>query len=124
MGVCKNQIHHKKIVKYVQRYLVENGYEDVRADLPKSTRPEKINGTEKKERIAPDVTAQKYGLNIYEVETDDSILDRHTGERWKFFAASARECMGSFWVVVPRGSGDSAEQRLKELGILANILEI
>jgi hypothetical protein len=96
----------------------------VRADLPKFTRPEKINGTEKTERIAPDVTAQKYGLNIYEVETDDSILDRQTGERWKFFAASARERMGSFWIVVPRGSGDSAEQRLKELGILANILEV
>ena len=115
---------HDKIVRYIHDHLIQQGYNDVRADLPKFTRPERIPCTENDGHTVPDVTGRRYGLNIYVVETDESIFGGHTEDQWTRLAAYARAHMARFWVVVPKGSGDSAEQRMRELGILANLWEV
>jgi len=120
----KSRSQHDKIVRYVHDCLIQQGYDDVRADLPKFTRPEKIARMENDGHVVPDVTGRRYGLNIYEVETDESIFDGHTEDQWTRLATYAREHMARFWVVVPKGSGDSAEQRLRELKVLANLWEV
>jgi hypothetical protein len=124
MATNKNQSHHDRLVKHVYDRLIDQGFDDVRADLPRFIPHEKILPEEIDSGDIPDVTARHYGLNIYEVETDDSIFDQHTEKKWRLFAAFAREQNGRFWVVVPSGCGDSAERRLKELEILANIMEV
>ena len=121
----QNQSHHDQMVKYVHGFLVGENYTDVRADLEGYNRPELIYWKSTKKGHKPDVTAAKNGTqNLFEIETADSISDQHTEDQWTLFAANAKQHGKIFTVVVPDDSQASANQRLIELGIQAQVWKI
>jgi hypothetical protein len=120
----QSQKTHDEMVARVVSLLQHNNANSVKADLKGFVQPEKITWSATREGHIPDITAYDGRSLIYEVETDDSINLEHTGSQWVLFAAHARNHNHLFVVVVPRGSNTKASQRLTELGITANILEI
>jgi hypothetical protein len=116
-----NQFNHDQMVKYTANYLVNNGYRDIKADLYGFAPPAKITWQQTGTGHIPDVTARNGQLNIFEVETDDSIFDQHTADQWKLFAAYAHQKGAKFWVVVPIHYEADAQSRISQLGIQADI---
>lgn len=115
----ESQSDHDAMVRKTMEMCINKGYSDVRADLPDELQPEQINN------FKPDVTGKiSYWFFIFEVETDDSINDKHTEMQWKAFADYAKENLQTFFVVVPEGSLNKAKHRLDELCIKATIIEI
>ena len=117
----RNQSKHDQMVQYTVNYLNNNGFSDIRADLKGRVQPTKITWKSTSRGHIPDVTAQNGQLFLFEVETDDSIFDDHAEDQWKLFATYAREHGAKFWVIVPAGLEPSAQLRLTELGIQAEI---
>lgn len=118
---------HDQMVRSLAESLLLQGYRDVEADLPDSPeygRPEEIVWESTGEAHIPDVTALNEQFNLFEVETADSISDDHTADQWTSFATHAQQEEVVFWVVVPSGYRLSAEQRLTDLGIEAEIWEV
>ena len=103
------------------RYLYQNGFRDVQADLHGHTQPDIITWTETGRGHIPDVTANNGQLHVFEVETDDSIYDQHTEDQWNLFANFAQQHGARFWIVVPKGSESDAQLRLNQLGLQAKI---
>ena len=69
-----------------------------------------------------DLTASSNGaLHIFEIETSDSIFDQHTADQWRLFAANAKHHGKTFIVVVPKGSEESAQSRITQIGIQAEV---
>ena len=116
-----SQLEHDRIVKDIANLLIEKNYSDVKADLPDFEKPAKITWKKSHEGHIPDISGQKEGLKIFEVETSDSIDDQHTKDQWTLFGKHATENDMTFWVVVPQRSVPAANQRLKELDIKANV---
>ncbi|HWI40632.1 MAG TPA: hypothetical protein VNX25_04010 [Verrucomicrobiae bacterium] len=109
--------------------LAANGYADIRADLPAMDRPASISwsstGLSPVGEIVPDVTGARNGLPaVFEVETGDSIFHRHTAEEWTLFSKYAEKTRARFTVVVPMGSRQAAERRLKDLRLKAEVWEL
>ena len=124
MVLRKSQSDHDRMVKHVAEFLVSKHYRDVKADLPGWPTPEKIVWTSTNEGHIPDVTAMGQLFNLFEVETDDTINIDHTADQWKLFSRYAEQHNAVFWVVVPGGSKLKAEQRIKQLGIKADVWEV
>jgi hypothetical protein len=112
------------MVRYIYDYIGWYRFEDIRADLPNLPKPENTICVNSREEELPDVTGIMGGLNIIEVETEDSIFNEHTKRQWRLFASYAKANNALFSVVVPAGSRESALKRTKELGIVANIWEV
>jgi hypothetical protein len=106
------------MVRAVAEHLAREGYGNVRADVAGYSTPTELTWKGKQRGHIPDVTAD--GM-IIEVETADSISDAHTEDQWKLFAAWAKVNSKTFVVVVPKGSEQAAERRLRELGITAQV---
>ncbi len=116
----QTQSEHDALIKFAAEYLQAKGFRDIKADLAGYGLPQKITG-QKNEGHIPDITAQHQHLNIFEVETADSIDDPHTADQWKLFAGYARDNDARFWVVVSAGSVMSAQHRLNDLDLKADI---
>ena len=130
----QTQTEHDALIKFAAEYLKERDFRNVMADLAGYGAPQKITCPASAGLPAaclperqgeaghiPDITAEYQHLNIFEVETADSIDDAHTAEQWKLFANYARDTNVRFWVVVPSGSVMSAHQRLKTLRLTADV---
>jgi hypothetical protein len=125
MAKRKSQSEHDQLVKKIAEYLVDKaGYFDVKADIEGYDRPTKIIWSDTKTGHIPDVTASNSPDVIIEVETDDSINDSHTESQWKLFSANSEQHNKQFLIVVPKGSKSKGEERVEELGISAEIVEI
>lgn len=125
MAKRASQAEHDTMIEFLADGLYGRGLNDVRADIPGYKRPDIITwpGTDKGH--LPDATAlEGTKLNIYEVETVDSVNDLHTEEEWRLFAEYALKDNGAFFVVVPPMEMQNAKKRLKELNIEATVVPI
>lgn len=113
----QSQSDHDKMVEYVVNYLKEQGFWDIKADIPGYSKPEKVTWTSTGKGHIPDVTIGGPQFSLFEIETDDSINDTHTADQWKLFATHAQNNNAKFWIVVPTGLENTAEQRCEGLGI-------
>ncbi|MFC2025342.1 hypothetical protein ACFLTG_02905 [Chloroflexota bacterium] len=110
-----NQIEHDSMVRSVANYLKENGHSSIKADLEGYEKPELIYWSSTKKGHYPDVTSNKSKDYIFEVETDDTISELHTGDQWKLFSESAKIYSKAFIVVVPKESESKAWDRVTEM---------
>lgn len=114
----ESQEHHKLISMMVS-YFENEGFKEIKADIPGRLRPAIIQGT--KRNHIPDLTAQKNSIYvILEAETSNTILDDHAISQWTLFADAASKAGGEFHVVVPKGARSIAKQRASNLGIRIN----
>lgn len=120
----QSQRNHDHMVKVVADYLAAKHFREVHADLPGYVQPNRITWTQTGQGHIPDVTATGNELNVFEVETADSVWDQHTADQWTLFAAFASQHGAVFWVVVPIGSAAAAQQRLRDLRLTAEVWEI
>jgi len=125
MAKNKSQSEHDSIVKSVAEFLSKNGYRNIRAAVDGYEKPDKISLSHLRGSHVPDVTTEKNGKHyLFEVETDDSIHDERTKDKWELFSAYAKEQKGFFIISVPPGSGNKARTRLAHLGLRAyDVLE-
>ena len=119
MGKRQIQAKHDKLVAYLAGFLQMDGYTDICADIEGFEKPMWIPVRRTGKWKTPDVTAHKKRLHLFEVETDDSIDDRHTAEEWRLFANYAKEEGGQFWVAVPVGSEEKARKRIEKMEVEA-----
>jgi hypothetical protein len=107
---------HRDLISMMANHFKNEGFRNIRADIPGFPDPEVIHGTKKNH--LPDLTANNNGPEIIlEAETSGSIFDDHTVSQWILFADAAQKAGGEFHVVVPKGSRSTAEQRAADLGI-------
>ena len=110
---------HQDLINMMARYFATQGYRNIKADLPEMTSPDIIYGT--KRNHIPDLTANKNGtMVILEAETSSTISDDHTASQWSLFSDAAKKAGGEFYIVIPKGYRNYAEQRLAELCIGAD----
>ena len=119
-----SETEHNNMVKDAVNFLKSKGYGEIKADISGYIQPDKITWTETGRGHIPDVTAGNGQLNLFEVETADSISHTHTADQWKLFVAFAKQHGAEFWVVVPVGYESIANARLFQLGIQAKIWEL
>lgn len=124
MAKRNSQKTHDDLVAYAVRYLQKNNFGNLKADISGYQQPEKIIWSQTGKGHIPDLSGSNSKLNIFEVETADSINDEHTKDQWTLFAAYASQNDTVFWVVIPDGYSSAANQRLKELGIEAEVWTI
>ena len=107
---------HRDLISMMANHFKNEGFRNIRADIPGFPDPEVIHGTKKNH--LPDLTANNNGTDIIlEAETSGSISDDHTTSQWTLFADAAQKAGGEFHVVVPKRSRSAAEQRAASLGI-------
>jgi hypothetical protein len=119
-----NQLSHDNMVRKAFNHLQSENFRDIRVDLTGYKQPEKITWKKTGLGHIPDLSAQNGNLNIFEVETVDSISDSHTEDQWTLFSAFAKQNRAEFWVVVPSGHKADANSRLIQLNIQAKVWEI
>ncbi len=117
----QSQVHHDLLVKQAADFLIRKAHRGVKADAAGYERPGEIVWDGEVRGQVPDVRSSRV---IVEVETDETLNDPHTADQWKLFSAYAAGEKLSFWVGVPKGSVKKAEERLKELGIVARIWDL
>jgi hypothetical protein len=118
-----SQSFHDKMIKLLADSLVSKKFRDVKADHPDfAEKPAPISLEAFASSYIPDVTATGIQMVIFEVETDETIIDDHTGEQWKLFSSYAHLNAAEFWVVVPKASMEDAEQRLANLGLHGKVM--
>lgn len=117
----KSQANHDNMVKSLADHLIAHNYSNVKADIGGYDRPDKITWKVTGHGHVPDATATASQLQIFEVETEDSINDSHTEDQWKLFAAHANNTDGVFTVVVPHGCLQVAKSRLNQLNLQAEV---
>lgn len=115
---------HANLIKMMATYFQNQGFTDIRADLPGYTQPDLIRGT--RENHQPDLTCRRNDAGrtviILEAETASTVFDTHTASQWTLFAGAARQWGGQFHVVVPkvvagRSGHEAAKERARRLGI-------
>ncbi len=120
----QSQFEHDHLLEMLGEWLYGQSLTDVKADLDGFHRPSRITLPGMDEGEVPDATAFGTQLQIYEVETADSINDKHTEDQWRLFATYALENNAIFHVVVPPMCMGDARRRLKELSIEAKVVPI
>jgi hypothetical protein len=114
---------HDKLIKKLADSLISKKFRDVRADHPDfPDKPAPIVMEEFASFHIPDVTAMGIQMVLFEVETDETINDGHTGEQWELFDSYAHYNSAEFWVVVPKASMDDARKRVDKLGLDAKVM--
>ena len=115
---------HANLVRMMATHYQNQGFTDIRADLPGYSQPDIIRGT--KEDHRPDLTCRRNDLSgtmiILEAETASTVSEAHTASQWTLFAAAPGQWDGEFHVVVPKvvqgQSGHvAAKERARQLGI-------
>jgi hypothetical protein len=117
---------HDQLVQTVAKHLKQRFYRDIRAKVAGFRYPEGVPSHSDGSGHMPDVTmiAKDEQLNILDVETANSLSDGGRGERWAALARHAGQQKGKFWLVVPKGLRPTAEARLEDLDLDANVWEL
>ena len=121
MRSTKSKSDHESLVESLVKYLIKDGYINVRADIAGFDPPDNIYCGSNIFHV-PDVTAVKSGWGqIFEVETVDSVNNDSTVSRWRCFSAHARKFNKSFNVVVPETVKSDVKELLQSLDISAGV---
>jgi len=112
---------HNRMVSHVARWLNQNGYPNLRADVEGYSQPVKITWTQTGEGYIPDLTAGDF---VIEVETDDTISIDHTKSQCELFAAYAKQHGKRFVVVVPRGYKAAMQSWLVAWDLTGEVWEV
>jgi len=117
---------HEGMVGHVARHLKQRFYQDVRARALGFRAPDRVSLDADGAAWLPDVTMVARGdeFHVIEVETPETLATPQTQERWGPLARYANQRGGSFWLVVPAGLRDAAEDRLRSLDVEARIWEV
>lgn len=116
---------HDRIVEKLHSRLVSTLFSDIKVDLPGHVKPDRIIWTDTQRGHEPDASAYyARKQHIFEVETADSIGDKHTYEQCRLFAAYVRNRFAEFTLVVPNGCGLTARSQLIRWGLSATVIEI
>mgnify|MGYP006977845567 CR=1 FL=1 len=124
MGKRQIPAQHDRLVSYLAGYLRMEGYEEICADIDGYEKPMWVPIRKTGKSETPDLTCYKKQFHVFEVETEDSIVDRHTSEEWRLFASYAQEEGGTFWVAVPQGCEEQAREQIKKMEIEAWVWSI
>jgi len=116
MAKRKSQSDHDNMVDKFAMILAIGDYQNIRSDVEGWDTPRPVPPRAKNQHI-PDITCNLDVDIIIEVETTDSIQHDHTKSQWEIFSNYSSQLNGEFWVVVPKGSENLAEQRLRSLGL-------
>ncbi len=119
-----SQEEHERLVRVAAGSLLERAYRDIQADVAAFPRPEKITWPHSSRGHVPDIVAFDDRMNLFEVETEDSVRDEHTEDQWRLFSDFARDNRAVFWVVVPVGVRDAARERMTKLGVKGSVWEV
>ena len=116
---------HDRLVEKLRSHLVSTLFSDIKVDLPGHVKPDRIVWANTKRGHEPDATAY-YVLkqHVFEIETADSLGDKHTYEQCRLFAAYVRDRFAEFTLVVPNGCGLAARSQLIRWSLSATVLEI
>jgi hypothetical protein len=96
---------HDALVLMMARYFQQQGYTDIKADIPGWTKPDFVYWTNNPEnKFYPDLTCRdtRNVFVILEAETCSTLNIQHTQEQFQIFSAHSRKVNGRFEVVVPR----------------------
>jgi hypothetical protein len=109
MSGKKDQSAHDKLVKAVVDSLSPELYADVKGNIFGYTIPSKIILTNSEEVYIPDVTGKVEDFQyIYEVETEETISNEHTKNKWELVSDYAAKHNAIFVIVVPKGCRNTA----------------
>ena len=112
------------IINIVINHLKSRKFKNIKANIDEYDKPEKISW-ENGNSYIPDVTGEENSiLNIWDVETEDSLNDKQSENKWKTFAAHASQKRSEFHIVVPKDKGHNVQKRLRDIGIVAFIHEV
>ena len=104
--IVENEItEHDQLVLMMARYFKQQGYTDIKADIPDWIQPQSIYWSNNPDqKYIPDLTClDTNGIQvILEAETCNTLNDQHTQEQFRIFRAHATNNHGRFEVVVPR----------------------
>ena len=121
MRTTKNKSEHEILVESLVKYLIKDGYINIKADISGFDPPNNIYCGSNIFHV-PDVTATKNGWGqIFEVETVDSVNNENTISQWSCFSAHARKFNKSFNVVVPETVKSDVKELIQSLGISAGV---
>ena len=117
---------HDRMVEYVTRHLKQRFYGDIRSRAEGFLPPARVDNTEESRPVVPDVTvvSRGTGLNVLKVETPATLRDADATHRWQTLARHTEGRGGRLWVVVPRGTGDSALEKLQSAAVDAKVWEV
>ena len=117
---------HDLLVEYVARHLKQRFYDDVRARAEGFRPPARVEHGLEAPPVVPDVTMVARGakLNVLEVETPETLRRAETARKWAALAHHAEQRGGRFWVVVPRGTSESARKKLHSAAVNAQLWEV
>ena len=109
------------MVEGLVKYLIKDGYINVRADIAGFDLPDKIYcGSDL--FLMPDVTGVKNGWGqIFMVGKPESVRKDYTVTQWLCFGSHAKKFNKSFNVVVPEAVKSDAKELLQSLGISAGV---
>ena len=112
---------HQIVVEGLVKYLIKDGYINIKADIPGFDPPDKIYCGSNL-FLVPDITAVKNNWGqIFNVETVDSVNKDNTEIKWICFGAHAKKFNKSFNIVVPEAVKSDVKEHLQSLGIPAGV---
>jgi hypothetical protein len=113
---------HESLIRALVDHLIENRFKIVKVDLPGYPNPSLLYWSTTRKGFVPDVTAEhKHSKFIFEIETEETIFDPLSEERWRLFYTNSRQYKKTFCIVVPQGYDDEAREQLANLKIKAEI---
>jgi hypothetical protein len=116
---------HDTMVSTVISYLFNNGFQNIKADLPGKIQPDKIIWMKTNEGHIPDATATINNTSyLFEIETEETLTTQHTIDQFVLFSAFAQQYNGQFCIIVPVSNKSKAEGLVNNLGIQAQVWTI
>jgi hypothetical protein len=117
---------HDQLILMMARYFKNEGYTQIKADIPDWPKPDKVFWTnDPNNPYIPDLTCyDNSGIYvILEAETCSTLNITHTQEQFKIFRAHATKNKGRFEVVVPincnnRSASELIKQQAREWNII------
>ncbi len=116
---------HDRLVASIAARLETDGFSSIKANTEGRPKPPEVVWKKGEKGETPDLLASlQRQLNLFEVETPESITAPRSLTRWQLFAAFAAKRGAAFWIVVPAGWGAVAQRRLDELQLEARVWEL
>jgi len=125
MSGKKDQSAHDKLVKAVVDSLSPELYSDIKANISGYQTPSKIVWANSGDGYIPDITGNVADFQyIYEVETEETISNEHTKNKWKLVSDYAAKHNSIFVIVVPKGCRNTALTQADESDITVHTQEV
>ncbi len=114
---------HHRLVESVVAALKDLGYDEIKAVIDGYQSPGNLPCYGRLHEPDAIATGRDAQAVVVEVETADSIASSRTAIDWKLTFEFCRQQGKRFVVVVPQGSKQTAEERIRQLGMEASVLE-